>query len=286
MKRPVWKVTSSKNQETEKPVKTEEHIFSLEEYNSLRNETVERISIMNNQASSAFGLLLTTWGAGFTLLGILVSYQTSGKSNEIPFLLLLLLSVGQVFAFLSSLLMLVPMAIKSGENLRQLISLGVYIRVFYDYVSKYRECKQRFSWDTADKQVSAFTTTKGTDKFWLRQYNAEYIVLGFISTTFLSISYVYNTILLQPQIPTNYLLAGGLLIAIFAFYLLHIIHTKSSTKRNLMLLSDEYTKKYLVLAVESGFIEKKDLTNAWNELDPGKAIELKEYSRYFDKQAP
>lgn len=53
-----------------------------------------------------------------------------------------------------------------------------------------------------------------------------------------------------------------------------------------MLLSDEYTKKYLVLAVESGIIEKKDLTNAWNELDPGKAIELKGYSRYFVKHAP
>lgn len=53
-----------------------------------------------------------------------------------------------------------------------------------------------------------------------------------------------------------------------------------------MLLSDEYTKKYLVLAVESGIIEEKDLKNAWNELDPGKAIDLKKYSRYFLKQTP
>lgn len=282
MKQRIRKITSSKKQEKKKVRK---QIFSLEEYNSLRNETVERISIMNNQASSAFGLLLTTWGAGFTLLGILVSFQVSGK-EEISFLFLLLLSIGQVFAFLSSLLMLVPMAIKSGENLRQMISLGVYIRVFYDYASKYRNCTQRFSWDTADKQVSAFTTIKGTNKFWLRQFNAEYIILGFISTTFLFISYVYNAILFRQKIPSNYLLTGGLLIAIFAFYLLHIIHIKSSTKRNVMLLSDEYTKKYLVLAVESGIIEKKDLTNAWNELDPGKAIELKGYSRYFVKHAP
>ena len=134
-----------------------EKTCSLEEYNSLRNEVVERISIMNNQASNAFGILLTTWAAGFTLLGLLVSFQISDK-YEIPFGCLFLLSTGQVLAFLSSLLMLVPMAIKSGENLRQLISLGIYIRVFYDYISKHNDCKQRFLWETADKQVSAFTT--------------------------------------------------------------------------------------------------------------------------------
>lgn len=278
MKQRVRKTTSS-------PKHKKAQIFSPEEYSSLRNETVERISIMNNQASSAFGILLTTWGAGFTLLGILVSCQVSDK-YVVPFVCLLLLSIGQVLAFFSSLLMLVPMAIKSGENLRQLISLGVYIRVFYDYASKYWDCKQRFSWDTADKRVSAFTTTKGTDKFWLRQFNAEYFILGIISTTFLLISYVYNAILLQQRIPRNYLFIGGLLIAVFAFYLLCIIHIKSSTKRNLMLLSEEYTKKYLILAVESGIIQKEDLKIAWSELDPGKAIDLKKYSHYFINRTP
>ena len=72
MKQRVRKTTSS-------PKHKKAQIFSLEEYSSLRNETVERISIMNNQASSAFGILLTTWGAGFTLLGILVSCQVSDK---------------------------------------------------------------------------------------------------------------------------------------------------------------------------------------------------------------
>lgn len=283
MKQRIRKITSSKKQEKKKVRK---QIFSLEEYRSLRNETVERISIINNQASSAFTLLLTTWGAGFTLLGILVSYQTSSQEAEIPFLCLLLLSIGQVFAFLSSLFMLVPMAIKSGENLRQLISLGVYIRVFYDYASKYWNCMQRFSWETADKRVSAFTTTKGIDKFWLRQFNAEYIILGFVSTTFLLVSYAYNAIFFKQIIPSNYLFYGGLLIAILALYLLHIIHIKSSAKRNIMLLSDEYTKKYLILAVESGIIQEKDLKTAWSELDPGEAIDIKKYSRYFIKQTP
>lgn len=53
-----------------------------------------------------------------------------------------------------------------------------------------------------------------------------------------------------------------------------------------MLLSDEYTKKYLILAVESGIIQEKDLKTAWSELDPGEAIDIKKYSRYFIKQTP
>lgn len=58
MKQRVRKTTSS-------PKHKKAQIFSPEEYSSLRNETVERISIMNNQASSAFGILLTTWGGWF-----------------------------------------------------------------------------------------------------------------------------------------------------------------------------------------------------------------------------
>lgn len=255
----------------------ERTILSSEEYNSLRNETVERISIMNNQASSAFGLLLTTWGAGFTLLGVLIAYQTSSEKTEIPFQCMLLLSTCQVFAFLSSLFMLIPMAIKSGENLRQLISLGVYIRVFYDYVSKHRNCGQRFLWDTADKQVSVFTTTKGKDNFWLCQFNAEYVILGFISTAFLLMSYLYNAMLLQERIPVCVLSIVGLLITALAFYLIFVIYTRSSIKKNLMSLSDEYTKKYLTLAVTIGIIQEEDMKSAWDELNPDRAIDAKPY---------
>lgn len=40
------------------------------EYQTLRNEIVERISIINSQASNAMSLIITTWAAGFALLGV------------------------------------------------------------------------------------------------------------------------------------------------------------------------------------------------------------------------
>ena len=99
--------------------------ISIDEFNALRSETVERISIMNSQASNAIGMILTTWAAGFGLLGI--NFSNLDKLNEVA---QIIISFGQTSAFLFSILLLIPMAIKSGENLRQLVSIGVYIRVF------------------------------------------------------------------------------------------------------------------------------------------------------------
>ena len=52
-----------------------------------------------------------------------------------------------------------------------------------------------------------------------------------------------------------------------------------------MILSDEYTKKYLILAVEYGIIQEKDLSDAWEELNPRKAIDVQKYYQYFIKSA-
>lgn len=43
-----------------------------DEYHSLRNEIIARIEIMNNQAFSSLSTVITTWAAGFSLMGIYV----------------------------------------------------------------------------------------------------------------------------------------------------------------------------------------------------------------------
>lgn len=70
-------------------------IIAKDEYESLRNETIERITIMNNQSSNAFGVILTTWASGFVLLGIIVS-----NIDDLPNQALFLLLSGQIAAFL------------------------------------------------------------------------------------------------------------------------------------------------------------------------------------------
>lgn len=168
--------------------------------------------------------------------------------------------------------MLVPMAIKSGENLRQLASLSAYIRVFYDFLTD-----GQYIWDTADKHVSAVTTAKGTHMFWLKQFNSEYIILGIASLIFLLLSFLLSLIYLHDQTTKCYLLFIGLAVIILAVYLLAVIYKKSNTKNNMMELSVEYIQKYLILAVEMGFIREDDLTNAWNELNPENKINTQMY---------
>ena len=95
-----------------------QNAFNEEEYSALRAETCTRIEIMNSQATSALTTALATWVMGFTLL---------------------------------------PMATKSGENLQQMVSLGAYIRVFYDEASQVNFSAEsaKFYWETVDKKMNS-----------------------------------------------------------------------------------------------------------------------------------
>lgn len=124
-----------------------QNAFNEEEYSALRAETCTRIEIMNSQATSALTTALATWVMGFTLLG----FQVTSQPTDI---MAVLLPLGQIVAFLATILLLLPMATKSGENLRQMVSLGAYIRVFYDEASQVNFSAEsaKFYWDTVDKK--------------------------------------------------------------------------------------------------------------------------------------
>lgn len=126
-----------------------QNAFNEEEYSALRAETCTRIEIMNSQATSALTTALATWVMGFTLLG----FQVTSQPTDI---MAVLLPLGQIVAFLATILLLLPMATKSGENLQQMVSLGAYIRVFYDEASQVNFSAEsaKFYWETVDKKMN------------------------------------------------------------------------------------------------------------------------------------
>lgn len=254
--------------------------FSVDEFNTLRAETVERISIMNNQASNAINLILATWIAGFTLLGIQLTNQ-----KDLSTFYLIILSIGQMSAFYLSLLMIIPMATKSGENLRQLISIGMYIKVFYDYLSILKQDSETVStyylWEYTDKLLSSFTTSKGKKQLKYRLLNSEYVILSAASALFLFISALLSFNFINAYCHTIYLYILYLLIIISSIILVLFTNYLSSSKRNLMDLSVEYTKKYLIIAADIGIINENGLKNAWKELNPNKKISIEKYEKYF-----
>ena len=103
--------------------------FSIEEYTSIRAELIERIKIMNSQEASALVAIITSWAAGFTFANEILTkkFIMLDSFGTVVFQCL------QTFIFLIPIFYFVPLAIKSGENLTQMVSLSAYIRVFYDY---------------------------------------------------------------------------------------------------------------------------------------------------------
>ena len=59
--------------------------------------------------------------------------------------------------FFNSIFYFVPLAIKSGENLTQMVSLSAYIRVFYDYPF---QKNLKMNWETSNNLLSVVNTDK------------------------------------------------------------------------------------------------------------------------------
>ena len=248
--------------------------LSVEEYTTLRDETNERIAIMNNQGANAFGIVLTAWAAGFGMLGLMLANISNIPANLVKYVFML-----QVASFMFSLLMLLPMAIKSGENLRQIISLGTYIRVFYNYLPQHGKVQgPLFFWDTADKHINYFATSKGLTnkkKHLAKWYNHEYIILGLASFVFMIVSIImlHEHLNASGQVLRKWVLYIQIgVVTVLSLYILIQIYLASCTKVNLLELTEEYMKKYILVAKELGFIEEDEVKEAWNELNPHDGI--------------
>lgn len=245
------------------------------EYETLRNEIVERISIINSQASNAMSLIITTWAAGFTLLGVQATNRNISED------MIILLSVGEETAFFFAILFLLPMAVKSGENLKQLASLGIYIRVFYEYVPRYRrDKKDLYLWETADKHINIGATSKGLSDKVIQMYNMEYVLLGLLSFAFWILVAAYHVSIVFCRSngwELSVLISILFLVGIGALFMLRLIYKQSNNRDNMMKLTEEYTQKYLLLAVHMNYISEKDIKGAWDELNPKNGLEVADF---------
>ena len=146
------------------------------EYNSLRAEQISRIEAMYNMAAGAMTIFLTSWAAALSFLAI---YYFQTNITDIHTLLWLGL-FQSLLAFLP-ILFVIPIAARSGENIRQITRISCYIRVFFEYSSNTPE--DQFYWETA-------VNRNGYEKSLFRKsrfspaFNAEYTVLSLCSTIF------------------------------------------------------------------------------------------------------
>lgn len=245
---------------------------SENEYISLRDEIIERVTVMNNQASSAFGVILTVWAAGFTCLGIMAACWT-----QMSYPYMRWLSICPVGAFFISLLIILPMAIKSGENVRQIISIGVFIKIFYEYIPsiKNQGCNN-IGWETANAIVNRGITQKAKNKRFFNWFdgkindriNSEYTLLGIASLFFMFIAILINREIVRNSERIWIYYTAYSICLFFSIFYIGIISFQSNGKRNAKMANQSYTKEFLLLAIEKSILTEEEVKQAWLDLNP------------------
>ena len=238
--------------------------FSIEEYTSIRAELIERIKIMNSQEASALVAIITSWAAGFTFANEILTkkFIMLDSFGTVVFQCL------QTFIFLIPIFYFVPLAIKSGENLTQMVSLSAYIRVFYDY--PFQKKYKKMNWETSNNLLSVVNTDKKEKSVILKMSNEEYTILAissYLIYKFFEVISIKQLIQFvnEREITTN------------VYIIIILIHKSSSTKNTMMDKTKIYVNAYLNRAIELGVIDEKMLKNAIDELNPEKDMIIRKF---------
>lgn len=252
--------------------------FSIEEYTSIRAELIERIKIMNSQEASALVAIITSWAAGFTFANEILTkkFIMLDSFGTVVFQCL------QTFIFLIPIFYFVPLAIKSGENLTQMVSLSAYIRVFYDYPF---QKNIKMNWETSNNLLSVVNTDKKEKSVILKMSNEEYTILAissYLIYKFFEVISIKQLIQFvnEREITTNVYIIIILMYVIFnitSIGLIFLIHKSSSTKNTMMDKTKIYVNAYLNRAIELGVIDEKMLKNAIDELNPEKDMIIRKF---------
>ncbi len=223
-----------------------------DEYNSLRNEIVSRIEIINSQISTVTTMIFTAWGACIAL--ITISYG----SNCQKIASLTILSLLQEFFVLTPIFLLIPMSIKSGENLRQITILSCYICVFHE--GRIKESKGLW-WETANTSFSNISLDRGIKSGMMKFYNCEYTALALVSlilyvlVTMLSLVRVWSSL---HEAMKFLIFSTDVCLFFLALWAVFFIHFSSSIKHNIMDLRKEYYENFISFGERKGLFDKKE----------------------------
>ena len=246
--------------------------FNIEEYTSVRQELITRISLINSQSNTALLTILSAWAAGISL-----KYENDIGTTISTIELLSIFTVNFIrpLIFLIPIIYLLPLAVKSGENLIQLASLSAYIRVFYDYISP---DTQKMNWETSNNILSNANIDRGKKSRILRFYNEEYTFLSIISFV-LYISFSIVSVIAIYSIYSHYFIVLILSlvytrIGVLGIVIIRSIYKSSSMRNTLMKYTPLLVEGYIKRAVELGYISNDELENVKKSLNPFHSIDL------------
>ena len=233
--------------------------ISESEYESLREEIIQRIILMNSQATNAITVVLTMWAAGLGLLGIQLA-----NLEKINIIHNLALCIGETGSFFCALLILVPLALKSGENLRQQVAIGTYIRLFYYEFVRMGKIKSNniYPWEYVNRMTNDIFETgkKGKkNKLLLILTNSEYPILGLVSVVFSLCVFITNYNFIYEKFgwcwKSFIFIACAVGVEIVELIMVFFLYRKTSINRNITLIADSKVNRYREVAIKMGIIK-------------------------------
>ena len=172
---------------------------------------------------------------------------------------------------------------KERESLQQMVSLGAYIRVFYDEASQVNFSAEsaKFYWETVDKKMNSIlnsdaNNSNSVDYYICRTisksswFNSEYTGLSIVSDAFfllagfdLSFS-VYS--LFHSTRACVIACVFLIVLEVLAIYGIREISRVSSGKHNMLEIYSTYRNKYFELAVKYGIFDFEKAKQVWKDL--------------------
>lgn len=222
---------------------------SIEQYNQLRAEMNSRIEITFSFSHSTISVVLALWTISIGIYTHLSENATSAW----------LFALIQSFIFIITLLLLVPLAAKYSDNLRQISSLGSYLKAFYEIPSLFNESGNIFSWEIENGKMSSIIVDKGKKSLLSKLFTLDFLLLGILS----SILYTVFAVIADFQLmKTNvsvihYFIVLSIEIAFFVLsvFAIILIYNGTQIKTNFMKYIKQCADFYLNDALKLGFYD-------------------------------
>lgn len=223
------------------------------EYNSLREELISRINVTNTLAVAAATFSVAAWTVGIALLVIPFSdYVNKFGSNDILNIFYL---IPALFSFIT-ILVLLPLSIKSSENILQSTAISCYIQVFY-------ECKNKSSmgaWETINTSINVEKLNRGLYHNFGWLFNSEYVFLAVISLLLYLVSAIIFTKNSNDIVVDYILIAVGVLALILVVVIFFITGIIMRSNKNIK----SYIKKYVQKGIDYEILSQDELNSLKN----------------------
>lgn len=224
---------------------------ALSEYAALRNEITARISMVSEQGFST----------AIALFAIFTMYVTLGCSNIAS--VVEFSAMNSLLAILSSSYLYLA-ALKSGENIRQIVQLAAYCREFYERDEEDGlHWESYLAWANDDKSLAK-------DERLRRWYNKEYCLLALLSMVAYTINMVAFAMRPAIRICNCWFFVLIVLVNIVCLILLTMTYRHTDADLNFSKQAEKCAE--MAIGYKSYLIEKKQRVKDAN--GPGESEEV------------